>query len=162
MVELWPLKKKQRKCSVVLRTFQQYYQSVLGEWPIFCKPVMISHYLVAAVGNILSMWMGSDLTGQQLKLVMDVGDLMGELSWQPFHFTHCFFPSNYDTTTKFLLCIISDSLLKGKLKRLKWEWIHDVIWLELIHSVDNVICSLDNVIYIYNNFNIHVFKMYSK
>lgn len=74
-----------------------------GEWPIFSKPVMISHYLGAAVGNILSMWMGSDLTGQQLKLVMDVGNLMGELSWQPSHFTLCFCPSNYDTTTTFLL-----------------------------------------------------------
>lgn len=62
---------------MVLRTFQQYSQSVLEEWPIFSKPVMISHYLGAAVGNILSMWMGSDLTGQQLKLVMDVGNLMG-------------------------------------------------------------------------------------
>lgn len=104
---------------MVLRAFQQYYHSVFGEWLIFSKPVMICHYLVAAVGNILSMWMGSDLTGQQLKLVMDVGDLMGELSWQPFHFTHCFCPSHYDTTTKFPPCIISDSLLKKKLKRLK-------------------------------------------
>lgn len=115
----WTLKEKQKKCSVFLRTFQQHYQSVLGEWPSFSKPVMISHYLGAAVGNILSMWMGLDLAGQQLKLVMDVGDLMGALSWQPFHCTHCFCPSSYDAITIFLLCIISDSLLKGKLKRLK-------------------------------------------